>query len=185
MICWILNVYGIFATNSCIFKMPINGFLTCLNTSRALKMQTIECGLFAPESLSVCVPFLAKVHPVLSSEQALLSKKLQPIFKSCLTSAKTPNSSPNKRGCDFYQMKVRSYELDFLCLLFFWYFAFFTFWSDTSCYLRFFLYLRRGRGWYILIVHACASNSPQHQDAALRSCSWCTWTPNLTLEHQI
>ena len=114
-----MNVYGIFATNSCIFKMPINGFLTCLNTSRALKMQTIECGLFAPESLSVCVPFLAKVHPVLSSEQALLSKKLQPIFKSCLTSAKTPNSSPNKRGCDFYQMKVRSYELDFLCLLFF------------------------------------------------------------------
>ena len=114
-----MNVYGIFATNSCRFKMPINGFLTCLNTSRALKMQTIECGLFAPESLSVCVPFLAKVHPVLSSEQALLSKKLQPIFKSCLTSAKTPNSSPNKRGCDFYQMKVRSYELDFLCLLFF------------------------------------------------------------------
>ena len=47
-----------------IFSHKLNCFLTCINTSRALRMQSIECGLFAPQCLlSVCLPFLAKVHP--------------------------------------------------------------------------------------------------------------------------
>ena len=82
----------------------LNCFLTCINTSRALKMQSIECGLFAPQCLlSVCLPFLAKVHP----EPA--TKEFPPVFGFKTTKV---GSMPNKwlpaspiRRCHFRQCR--------------------------------------------------------------------------------
>ena len=69
-------------------------------------MQSIEWGLFAPESLlSVCLPFLAKVHPraqrpknrhqfLGSKVDSLLTKRLQSI-----------------RQCHFYPVEVISLDV--------------------------------------------------------------------------
>ena len=41
-------------------------------------MQRIECGLFAPQCLlSVCLPFLAKVHPQASNQGSLFFQKIE------------------------------------------------------------------------------------------------------------
>ena len=117
MICWTLNVPYIFGT------YPANCFSTCINTSRALKMQRIECGLFAPQCLlSVCLPFLAKVHPKPATRGLYSFQKLSLIIK---------NRDPEPAT------------------------------KELPPVFGFKSWLTGGRCWYILILHACASDSPQ------------------------